>query len=102
MDLSFQKKILKIKTPLEAEGAVSSESWIQDENYFPDLGLPLTSAMLKQMIELRKVQFACDGNDYQKSRVFVGDKISIPREKTVLSLRTLILRWQEEHHLWNV
>lgn len=51
--------------------------------------------MLELMIELRKGHLACDGNDYQKMRVFLGDTISFPREKTVLPLIKLILRWQE-------
>lgn len=48
--------------------------------------------MLEQMIELREGRLACDGNDHQKLRVFLGETISISREKTVLPLIKLILR----------
>lgn len=46
------------------------------------------------MIELGKGYLACDGNNYQKLRVFLGDAISVSREKTVLFWIRLILRWQ--------
>lgn len=37
-----------------------------------------------------KGQVACDGNDYQKLRVFLGDIVSVPRGKAVLSWMRLI------------
>ena len=83
---SFQNELLTIKALLEDGGAALSESWIQGENYSLHLD-PTSEAWLntlKQMTKLGKGHLAGDGDGYQKLRVFLGDTVFIPREKTVL------------------
>lgn len=66
-----------------------SESWVQGENDPPHL----TGAMVYRVETddgAGKGQVACDGNDDQKPRVFLGDMVSIPRGKAVLSWMRLI------------